>query len=279
MFVFTTTYFKTKATVCWWPQGRDEVKRLLGEAPVVILRQCPESLARELRLWVFKTRPFHTPLIDLQRTEEELWQKLDPKSCRYEIRKAQKLDCAISVNEETDAARVLLNDSIRRLRYREEFTPQRWQSERYGYDIFLCRWQGIPVATHVMMRDPPVRAKLLLSGTVDRNEERFHSVVGPCNRLLHWQELRHYQAAGYRYYDFGGCELDKAAVDYPITQFKLSFGGEVVSEPTLFLAKNPAVRALFRGVGASQRAVRSLPWPERWLQMVRSRPRLAALFR
>ena len=94
-----------------------------------------------------------------------------------------------------------------------------------------------------------------------------------------WQELRHYQAAGYRYYDFGGCELDKAAVDYAITQFKLSFGGDVVSEPMLFLAKNPAVRALFRAMGASQRVVRKIPWPERWLQIVRTHPRLANLFR
>jgi hypothetical protein len=279
MFVFATNYFKFKAMFCWWPQSLDQVRGLMDQAPVVLLRQCPETLARELSGWVFKSRPFHTPLLDLKRTEEEIWQKLDPKSCRYEIRKGQKLDCAISVNEATDVARTLLNESIRRLRYREEITPERWQSELHAHDVFLCRWEGVPVAAHVMFRDPPNRARLFFSGTADRNEERFRPVVGPCNRLLHWHELRHYHAAGYHYYDFGGCELDKAAVDYPITQFKLSFGGEIVSEPMLFLAKHPTVRALFSSLSAGQRAVRRVPWPKSLLQMVRTRPKLADLFR
>ena len=60
--------------------------------PSVILWQCPEALLPELRPWVFDQRRFHTPLIDLARTEEQLWQALEPKSCRYEIRKAQKMD-------------------------------------------------------------------------------------------------------------------------------------------------------------------------------------------
>jgi len=279
VFVFRSTYFNADTVFCWWPQGFEAVRPLLEQASIVVLRQCPEPLVQKFGRWSFKSLPFHTPLIDLTRTEEELWQKLDPKSCRYEIRKAQKLDCAISLNEETEAARLLLNESIRRMRYRHEVTQQRWETELHLHDVFLCRWHGIPLATHVLLRDAPHRAKLLFSATVDRSDERFRPVVGPCNRLLHWHELRHYKAKGFHYYDFGGCDLDKAAPDYPITQFKLSFGGEVVAEPTLFLAKNPAVRALFRGLGAGQRAVRRLPWPEAWLQVVRTRSWLADLFR
>jgi lipid II:glycine glycyltransferase (peptidoglycan interpeptide bridge formation enzyme) len=227
-------------------------------------------LARELRPWVFRARPFQTPLIDLARTEEQLWQKLDRESCRPRIRKAQRLGCAISLNEEVEAARVLINDSIRRLRYRTELGEAEWQALLPQHDIFLCKCQGIPLAAHVILRDPPGRARLLMSGIADRNDERFRSVVGPCNRLLHWHELQHYKAKGFRLYDFGGIELDRSLFE-PNPDFKLSFGGEVVAEPMLYLAKNPALRAVLRGISAARRAVRKLPWPEAWLKAIRAR--------
>jgi hypothetical protein len=147
------------------------------------------------------------------------------------------------------------------------------------WDIFLCRWQGFPIATHIIFRHPPGRARLLFSGTVDRNEQRFRSVVGPCNRLLHWHELQHYKLQGYRFYDFGGCVLEKSSPEYPVGQFKSSFGGQIVLEPTIFLSKSRSVRALLRSVGVGQSAVRSIAWPQAWKQAVRARPRLAQLFR
>jgi lipid II:glycine glycyltransferase (peptidoglycan interpeptide bridge formation enzyme) len=223
--------------------------------------------------------PFRTPLIDLSRSEEQLWQKLEPKSCRYEIRKAQKTDCVISLNEKTDAARLLINDSIRRLQYRAQLDQNEWQALLPDHDVFLCRWQGIPVAAHVILRDRPGRARLLLSGGADRGDERLRAVIGPCNRLLHWHELRHYKAEGFHIYDFGGGDLDKKSPHYWNTQFKLSFGGEVVAEPILYLAKNPALRALLRLRSTARNALRKVPWPDAWLKAVRTRPKLTSLFR
>lgn len=252
---------------------------MLKQAAVVMLRQCPEALARELSPWVFKSQPFQTPLIDLARTEEELWHALEPKSCRYEVRKAQKFDCRITLNENVETARVLLNESIRRLKYREELPRETWDSELPLHDIFLCYWQGTPVVTHVIFRNAPARARLLLSGTADREQENLSRVIGPTNRLLHWHELQHYRAQGWRQYDFGGCSLEKDSPHYAISQFKLSFGGQVVAEPSLWLAKSAALRATFRGLATGQSLVRKIPWPERWRELVRTRPGLARLFR
>jgi hypothetical protein len=279
MFVHKGTYFGKNMIVAWGPQSVQDVAPFLDQAPVVMLWQCPAPVARELDPWVFRRMPFRTPLIDLSPDEDQLWQKLEPKSCRYEIRKAQKADCAISLNEKGDAARLLINDSIRRLRYRAELGESEWQALLPSHDIFLCRWQTIPMAAHVILRDHPRRARLLLSGGEDRNNERFRAIVGPCNRLLHWHELRHYKAEGFRAYDFGGCDLDKKSPHYSNSQFKLSFGGEVVEEPVLYLAKNPALRAILRARSAAQNALRKVPWPEAWLEAVRTRPKLTSLFR
>ena len=269
MFVQNTRYLRFEAIVVWYPAKAGDVTLHLERAPVVILWQCPESLAQELRPWVFRARPFQTPLVDLARTEEQLWQQLDQLG-RRQIRKAEKLDCVISCNEDTAAARLLLNDSIRRLCYRTELGEAEWQALLPQHDVFLCKRQGIPLAAHVILRDRPGRARLLMSGGVDRKDERFRDTAGPANRLLHWHELQHYKAEGFRFYDFGGIELDKSALE-PIPQFKLSFGGEVVAEPMLYLAKNPALRAVFRGLSATRTAIRRLPWPEAWLKALRVR--------
>jgi hypothetical protein len=129
------------------------------------------------------------------------------------------------------------------------------------------------------MRDYPGRAKLLFSATADRSIESLRPFIGACNRLLHWHELQHYKALGYHYYDFGGCTFDKRLPDYSITQFKLSFGGKVAAEPTIFLAKNKRLRIILRSLAIFQTAIRGFPWPESWLKAVRTRPKLASLFR
>lgn len=279
MFVHNSAYLRFRALQVWWPESLEAVRPLLEQAPVVMLWQCPEALAPEFRRWAFFARQFHTPLIDLTRSETELQQKLEPKSCRYEIRKAQKLECRISLNEETDDARLLLNDSIRRLRYRSELSPNQWKGLLADHDIFLCRWQGTPVVVHEVLRDFPGRARLILSGSEDRGQERFRGVLGPVNRLLHWHEILHYQAAGYRRYDFGGCELDKDSPEYPITQFKLSFGAEIVTERMIYLAKDPALRLFLRGLSTTRNVLRKVPWPETWLQAVRTNLKLGSFFR
>jgi len=279
MFVHQTKYFKLAGVQVWFPQRVEDVGPILDQAPVVMLWQCPANLVREFNPWVFRSRPFHTPLIDLTRSEEELWNELETKSCRYEIRKAQKMDCVVSLNEEIEAARLLINDSIRRLRYRHQMDEEQWQALLPDHDIFLCRWQGTPVAVHVLLRDFPGRARLLLSGSEDRANQRFRGIVGPSNRLLHWYELKNYKARAFHLYDFGGCDAPKASPPSSISQFKLSFGGEVVAEPILYLAENPALRTVLRGLGYARNALRRMPWPESWLQAVRTTPKLGDLFR
>ncbi len=272
-------FLRPGSILAWWPQSVPAVTWLLGQAPIVVLWQCPAALARELRPWVFRCRPFQTPLIDLTRTEEDLWQGLEAKSCRYEVRKAQKMGCVVSRNENNEEARLLLNDSIRRLRYGAELGQERWQEMLAGHDIFLCRWQGKPLVAHAILRDRPGRARLLVSGGVDRGDERFRGAVGPANRLLHWHELLYDKAEGYRFYDFGGCELNKESAQYRITQFKLSFGGEVVEEPIIYMAKNPALRGFFYGIDSIRRVLRQIPWPDAWVQVLRTRPKLLSWLR
>jgi hypothetical protein len=268
-----------KALQVCWPDSAAAVYPLLDQAPIIILWQCPKKMVAELQPYAFRTRPFWTPLLDLSVSEDELWRQLDAKSCRYEIRKARKMETTILHNEEMESARLLINESIRRLRYRTELSPAEWQALFPPHEVFICKWEGEPVAAHVILPDHPGRARLLLSGTVDRHDPRYHNVAGPLNRLLHWVEFQHYKANGFRYYDFGGCDLDKSSPTYPVTEFKLSFGGQPVEEPMVFLAKNPLLRVALWMIHELRSNLRKAPWATSLVRTIKKHPKLAWLFR
>lgn len=282
MFIHKTKYFKLEGTQIWFPDSIETIRKYLDQTPVVILWQCPKPFVEELSPWTFRTKPFHTPLIDLTPSEDQLVQNLHRTSCRKEVRQAQEMDLVVLRNEDTTSARLLINESIRRLRYREPVTESAWEALLPEHDVFLCRSQDAPLAAHVMLLDHPGRARPILSGTADRHDPRVRGMVGHANRLLHWKELLYYKSQGFRYYDFGGCSpnvVDKKSAEYAITQFKMSFGVQVVEEPMLYLAKNPSLCAGLKIVSDGRNALKSIPWPESWVKTVRTTPIIGNLFR
>lgn len=279
MLQYRTKYHRLDTIVAWWPTSEEQIEQLLREAPVVILWQCPLSLAGKITPFLCSEQAFQTPLLDLSSTEEDLWKGFEIKSCRYEIKKGQKTEHEILQNEELGTAMDLMNESIRRMRYRGPLKQNEWDALSKDHDIFLCKHAGQPVAVHVILKDTPVRAKLMLSATADRSDETLRGVIGPLNRLLHWHEIVHYKTLGFRKYDFGGCNLDKGSPDYPIARFKLSFGATVVSEPILYLSACSGIRLRLKTFSKVRSTIKSIPWPESWIKVVRSTPRLAALFR
>jgi hypothetical protein len=279
MLVLDFKHLRFKALQVWWPDSAAAVYPLLDQCPVVILWQCPKEMVAQLEPYTFRIKPFWTPLVDLSASEDVLWRQLDRTSCRQEISRARKMGATILHNEEMESARLLINESIRRLGYRTELGAAQWQELFPRHEVFLCKWQGTPVTADVILPDHPRRARPVVRGTVDRGDPRYHKVVGPLNRLLHWAEFQHYKAKGFRYYDFGGCDLDKNSPTYPITQFKLSFGPQVVEEPIVYLAKDPVLRTALRAVSGLRAALKKMPWPENWVKSVRTHPRLASLSR
>jgi hypothetical protein len=77
------------------------------------------------------------------------------------------------------------------------------------------------------------RARALYSASqrlVERDPERLN-LIGRANRLLHWDDIRHFRAEGLQIYDFGGWysgSEDRQKLS--INQFKRGFGGTTVTE-------------------------------------------------
>ncbi|MFY9688780.1 MAG: GNAT family N-acetyltransferase, partial [Candidatus Acidiferrales bacterium] len=86
---------------------------------------------------------------------------------------------------------------------------------------------GMPLCCHLVLCDPEKRiVRLMFSGSRRLDTAEDASACGALNRYLHWHELQRYHAQGFATFDFGGIWHPED----PISRFKLSFGGSVVSE-------------------------------------------------
>ena len=234
----------------WWPDGPDSVLALLREVPLVTVRGCPDEIAGPLEQYSFRRKPALTLLFDLTVPTDELWRGLRRKSCRQDINKALKHEPEIVVNDDIESVFHLINDHIRRKGYRPPLGRAEWDRIRSHGDVFSIRCRGTLVAAHAVLVDGALRARATVGGEVDRMDERFPSITGPMNRLLHWHEMNYYKHRGVRQYDFGGLVLDETSPMYEISRFKLSFGGEPVSENVLQLWRGATGRRVLRELAA-----------------------------
>ena len=237
----------------WWPDHAGGVVSLLDSAAVVSVLHCGSGVAEALRPYAFTHNPHQNLMIDLAQPELELWRNIRRRD-RLDIRTAAQLNYRVLLNEDTDHALTLLNEFIRRRRFRQPVAEAEWRQLRGRCDVFLVECRGAMIASRVVLVDAPSRrVRGLFGATADRADPRYRGAVGPLNRALFWHEFMHYKARGIRWYDMGGVEFDQASPVYSISKFKASFGGVVVTEHTLRLARRPFTRLLFRWVGAVRR--------------------------
>lgn len=242
----------------WWPTEMADVLSLMHESPFLRLMQIDDALAGLLAPYTFREKPFHTCLVDLSKSPDVLWRALDKKSCRYEINKADRVEHEIVLNARQEAAYVLINDFIRRSRYRKPLSRDEWSASLRHADVFIAFHADVAIVAHIVLVDPPARARLLFSATADRTDERFHAVVGPLNKRLHWHEINDYRNRGFAHYDFGGIVLDPTSALYSISQTKRGFGGEVRTERIVHVTRHPTVKQLAKVALSARHAIRRL---------------------
>lgn len=183
-----------------------------------------------------------TVCIDLSGTLETL-SKGVAKNTRYEIRQAEKLGDRIRIErngpEVTDKFLALFNDFVRSKPEVAAINHSMLRRYEAHADIFMAYLDGNPVCGHVLLRDVEIgRARLLYSASRRFDDRETARLSGTLNRFLHWHEICAYREERFSAYDLGGIKEDKAD---GITQFKMSFGGDVVKEHTYLCAGIPWV--------------------------------------
>jgi Acetyltransferase (GNAT) domain len=195
-----------------------------------------------------------TSCIDLGSPVDTLLRNMAAKSCRYEIRHAEKLGDRLTFRINDDAVRAdffgLYNRFVDWKGYTTPITARRYRRYLQIADVTVAYLDGIPTAGHLLVADQDAgRVRLVFSASA-RFDQGARERVGPVNRWLHWQEMLHYRDVGVATYDFGGGTSSSS-----IGRFKLSFGG-VMEEGHSVAVEGSLVRVPVRGVEALQQLAR-----------------------
>lgn len=221
------------------------------QEPIQILRQSV-ALTKTKEADCFEEVLFDTAFIDLSQPAEELYKDMEPKSCRYEIRKVQKLvdageDIQIKKNFDWDNFLQVANDYIKIKKYSRPLKISKLTrfTDINSGDLFSIYYKGKLVGGNFYIRNYPERVRLLYSFNGRFQDNTLRKLSGPFMRYLHWIVMsEYYKKEGFQWYDMGGIKLDANSLVYGITQFKLSFGGSVRQEHNYVFVSNALIGRL-----------------------------------
>jgi hypothetical protein len=169
---------------------------------------------------------------------------MKPTSCRYRIRRAEKMLDRVVIetsSEKSNRDFLAVYNNFSRAKGLPEITA-RWIQENSAHcDSLVLYLDGDALCTHLLLRDPQTSiVRLLYSGSRRLQSPEHAAACGTLNRYLHWHEMQRYAAQGFTTFDFGGI----GDTDDPITRFKLSFGGAVLTQHFYLLSGLPWVAKL-----------------------------------
>jgi lipid II:glycine glycyltransferase (peptidoglycan interpeptide bridge formation enzyme) len=123
-------FISLSQAVIWFANEKSisHIEKALSNFMIVSLKQADKNLSEKFSEYTVKVESFYTTIIDLSIDEATLWSKLDKKSTRYEIKKAEKMGVGISLNVQLDDAYQLINQFMISRRLRRPISYEKWQS-------------------------------------------------------------------------------------------------------------------------------------------------------
>jgi Acetyltransferase (GNAT) domain len=214
----------------WFPRCEAVLEISQSLQPNEVVRFFGASTVLERLPNLVKHRQLRTACVDLSAGPEEIMKGMKRKSCRYEIRRAEKLSGQFDIVINSSVAqRDFLNvyNDFARTKSLPRF-PAVWLSEYSTHgETNVLYLNGRPLCCHFLLRDPQTGiVRLLYSGSRRLETREDADACGALNRYLHWHEMQRYHRQGFATFDFGGIRHPHD----PVSRFKLSFGGAVAVE-------------------------------------------------
>ena len=168
-----------------------------------------------------------TILIDLTRSETELWQDVYPKR-RNQIRRAEKEGCVVEKQESIPALKVcyaILQEVYQRARLPlpdfSHFESLHQQADaRSGLRLFTVSWQGEVIGCMLCLAHGDWLFDYY-AGAYSRHYKKYP------NDLLPWWVMTWAKNNGFTNVDFGGA--GKPGIPYGVRDYKKQFGGKLVN--------------------------------------------------
>jgi len=214
----------------WFPSREEALEISESLQPNTVVRVFGASSDLTELPHLIEHRKLLTAWLDLSPGPEEILKGMRRKSCRYEIRRAEKMLDGVEIEINSSRAHrdfLAVFSDFAGIKNLPKLPAQRLREYGDQGDTFVLYLKGEPLCGHLLLRDTASGiVRLLNSGSRRLQTPEDAAACGALNRYLHWHEIQRYHDQGFRIFDFGGIRDDEDSV----TRFKLSFGGSPVTE-------------------------------------------------
>lgn len=182
--------------------------------------------------YLVESFPVSSVCIDLTQDPDAILKAMDRRSGRY-LRAAEKLASRIEVAMNTEPVTedyLEVYNAFARVKGRVPKLSRRVVDlYRPVSDIFVLYFDGRAMCAHLTVKDEEAKRLYSMFGGNRRLESKADAdLCGKLERFLFWHEIRSYQARGMELYSLGGIAHED--LNAPFNQFKLRFGGVVLTE-------------------------------------------------
>ena len=168
-----------------------------------------------------------TLVIDLTLDLEDIWKRMDRKSCRYAIKRAIRDGVKVKLNENYE----VFYDINQRFRKHKGLPPGPSVDfmKKYG-TLFVAEFDGEIVAGALFVENTNTIRWLYAASERLEVEKNKATLIGNVNHLIIWEAIKYAKQKGIKEFDMGGYYMGSNKNDprYTINLFKKSFGGKLV---------------------------------------------------
>lgn len=177
-----------------------------------------------------RRKKFQTQLIDLTKTEEEIFAGMKKNTC-YEIRRTARDGATFTEESNLETFRLFFNLFALK-KSLPLLTADYVTALGAALQVTKAEVNNEILVMHAYLVDrESSRARLFLSANTVTTDQVDRSIFGRANRGLHWYDMRLFRDHGYSAYDMGGITIgDRNESTRGIDEFKMGFGGSTVCE-------------------------------------------------
>lgn len=169
-----------------------------------------------------------TLVIDLTQDLDVIWHNMKPKSCRYEINRAQREGVIVRINQNFNEFYRLNQSFIAKKQAGLLLKPEFMR--KYG-TLFTAEFGGEIIGGQFYLEDDD-NIRWLVGASERLEADRAKAIVIGCgNRLMIWEAIKYAKEKGIKEFDFGGYYTGGNTNDarHSINLFKRSFGGTLTT--------------------------------------------------
>ena len=173
-----------------------------------------------------------TLVTDLNKSEDELF-SLIGKTCRYEIRRAEKEDIVVTMYGSDIPNEILVQFENT---YNNMFSSK-GMTNKFNHSLFTegCKNKQVFVSCstsiekscsvfHAYLCDGKNTVLMYSASPIwDKRDKQTVNKIGRMNKHLHWKDILEFKRLGYKCYEWGG--LKSFSKPNGIDLFKMEFGG------------------------------------------------------